>query len=418
MQPFALESKEKLECMKLQALSWKFNLNYWTGGTKNLASGAFGWCSAKDLTPWQDVLPLSNLAKDQNCVQMQISKLNGSISISGSRCSDSMVFACQGPPTIGPKCFKPLCPNITCQKDPKFFTTPTNGTSMILKNISLHGRLYTNNLRFYLISYQNDTRTYVEAMKACCDVGMSLLSLDGQYKYNALANISSVADFLKEPENLTFWTSGSDEGCESIFGYCSAERLFRDEAKWLPGQPDNAGGNENFVAVNIYRNKSQVLLADYDGQTKFRYICEKRGNPQSKNDKQAIIDECSIIYGVTQSQIDLLYNQTTLSLQMKCFVRCVGDSVGLLVGGKFVASAVFAMLELMAMQNTDALMNSTAIVDGCNSNASGMDECDQAYQTAKCARDKAPAIFDNIVTNMNNQTTDVINQIGHNIYIF
>ncbi|XP_059489201.1 uncharacterized protein LOC132204598 [Neocloeon triangulifer] len=384
MQPLALESKEKLECMKLQAKSWKFNLNYWTGGAKDLASGIFGWCSANGSAPWQNVLPLESLEKDQNCVQMQISKTNGSISISGRRCSDRMIFACQV----------------------QFFTVMATDKSMVLKNHSAHGRLISYRLRNYLFSFENDTRTYLEATKACCALGMSLLSLNGQYKYEALGNISNSTEFKKEPLNLTFWTSGCDEGCESVFGFCTAKRLFRDEAKWLPGQPDNAGGKENYVAVHIWRNTSEVLLADYDGETKFRYICEKRRNPQSKNGKQAIMDECSVIYKVTLAEIDLLQNATTLDLRMKCFVQCVGDAAGLLVGGKFVDSEVFAMLEAMSLQNIDELIKNMAIMDECNNKTYGLDECDKAYQLSKCARDKAPEVFDQIIKDLEKQTTD------------
>ncbi|XP_059472090.1 uncharacterized protein LOC132194673 [Neocloeon triangulifer] len=406
MKPFAIESKEKLECMKLQAKSWKFNMNYWTGGAKNLASGTFGWCSANGSAPWQDVLPLANPAKDQNCVQMQISKANGSVSISGKRCSDRTIFACQGPPTKGPKCASPVCPNITCQKDPLLFTLTANRKSMVLKNISLHGKLFTYRLRNYLFSYSSDTRTYLEATKACCDLGMSLLSLDSPRKYDALATIGNISEMSKEAQNLTFWTSGSDEGCESVFGFCSAKRLFRGEAQWLPGQPDNARGKENYVAVHIWRQKGQVLLADYEGQTKFRYICEKLGNPQTKSGKQAMVDECSIIFNVTSTEIDLLRNMTKFDLRIKCFLHCVGDAVGLLVGGNFVASEVFAMLESMNLKNADELMKNMAIVDECNNKTLGMDECDKAYQLTKCARDKSPEVFDQMIKDLDKKEAD------------
>ncbi|XP_059474042.1 uncharacterized protein LOC132195825 isoform X2 [Neocloeon triangulifer] len=404
MQPFALESREKLECMKLQAKSWKFNLNYWTGGTKDLASGTFGWCSTNGTSPLLDILPLVNLASDQNCVRMKISKTNGSISISDQRCSNRIIFACQGPPTTAPKCTGPICPNITCQRDPLLFTS--DNKSSVLKNHTLHGRWFTDKLRQYLLSFENDTRTYLEAMKVCCALGMSLLSLDGNHKYEALANICNSPEMIYAPENMTFWTSGSDEGCESTFGFCTAKRLFGDEAKWLPGQPDNAGQKENYVAVNILRSQRQVLLADYDGRTKFRYICEKRRNPQSKSGKQAIIDECSVIYNVSQIEIDLLQNASNFDTRMKCFLKCVGEAAGLVLGGKFVESEIFAILELMALLNEDDISKNMAIMQECNKKSSGLDECDKVYQLAKCARDKSPAVFDQVVKDLNIQDSE------------
>ncbi|XP_059473855.1 uncharacterized protein LOC132195705 isoform X2 [Neocloeon triangulifer] len=405
MQPFAIESKEKLECLKNQAKGWKFNMNYWTGGAKDLASGVFGWCSGNGSSPWKDVLPLVNLSKDKNCVQMQINKTSGSVSISERRCSDRTIFACQSPPTKGPKCASPVCPNITCQKDQLLFTPSPIGKSMVLKNARLYGKLFTYRLRNYLFSYSNDSRTYLEATKACCALGMSLLSLDAQRKYDALASIGKLSEMGNEAQNLTFWTSGSDEGCESVFGFCSAKRLFRGEEKWLPGQPDNAGGKENHVAVHIWREKRQVQLADYDGQKKFRYICEKLNNPQSKSAKQALVDECAIIYDVTTAEIDLLRNMTNFDARIKCFLHCVGDAVGLLVGGNFVASEVFAMLESMNL-NVDALMKNMAIVDECNNKTYGMDDCDKAYQLTKCARDKSPEVFDQIIKDLDKQAAD------------
>ncbi|XP_059486530.1 uncharacterized protein LOC132203084 isoform X2 [Neocloeon triangulifer] len=405
MQPFAFESKQKLECMKLQAKSWMYNINYWTGGMKDLASEKLSWCNVNGSVPWQQgVLPLANLTKDQNCIQMQISKANGNISIKDRRCSDTLIFACQGPPTKPPKCSSPVCPNVTCQEDPLLFTMFGSDKALTIKNRTLHGKWVTQKLRTYLFSAQNNTKTYLDAMKTCCNLGMSLMSLDAKHKYDALANIFNSSQMGGEAQNLTFWTSGTDEGCESNFGYCSAKRLFRNETKWMPGQPDNAGGKENYVAVHIWRDMRSVLLADYEGQTKFRYICEKRRNPQSKNEKQAIVDECTIIYGVTSTEIDLLRKATTLDKRMKCFVQCVGDAIGLIVGGMIVESKVFAILETMALQNMSELMKNMGIVDECNNKSTGMDVCDKAYELAKCARDKATTVFDQIIKDLDNQT--------------
>ena len=68
-----------------------------------------------------------------------------------------------------------------------------------------------------------------------------------------------------------FWTSGTDSGCDSAYGWCAVNKLFR-QAKWANGQPDNKGGNEHCVAVEI--TKSSVLLQDLDCAKKLRYVCE------------------------------------------------------------------------------------------------------------------------------------------------
>jgi len=69
-----------------------------------------------------------------------------------------------------------------------------------------------------------------------------------------------------------FWTSGTDIGCESAYGFCVVNRLLRNEAIWAPGQPDNDGGLENHLAIWVDANVAQ--LSDFNEQSKMRYICE------------------------------------------------------------------------------------------------------------------------------------------------
>jgi hypothetical protein len=74
---------------------------------------------------------------------------------------------------------------------------------------------------------------------------MKLLSLHQDFKYNsirkALASkcvypllidliVNDSAGAKQQPSK--FWTSGTDLGCEGNFGYCSTNRLLRNEAKY------------------------------------------------------------------------------------------------------------------------------------------------------------------------------------------
>jgi len=74
---------------------------------------------------------------------------------------------------------------------------------------------------------------------------MKLLSLHQDYKYKAIVDALksgfhvSIKIIVKMTVSLLvakqtpsmFWTSGTDLGCDGNFGYCTTNRLLRDEAK-------------------------------------------------------------------------------------------------------------------------------------------------------------------------------------------
>jgi hypothetical protein len=68
-----------------------------------------------------------------------------------------------------------------------------------------------------------------------------------------------------------YWTSGSDEGCEGKFGWCSVNKLVRN-AKWASAQPDNASGLENCLGLNLDAAKAE--LQDEDCAKLLPLICE------------------------------------------------------------------------------------------------------------------------------------------------
>jgi len=87
-------------------------------------------------------------------------------------------------------------------------------------------------------------------MDACCAVGLKLVSLHQVFKFQsipaaaksrsriyflfssyltALIDTFQIADGSVQPGS--FWTSATDQGCEDSFGYCSTNRLVREEAR-------------------------------------------------------------------------------------------------------------------------------------------------------------------------------------------
>ncbi|XP_059470790.1 uncharacterized protein LOC132193873 [Neocloeon triangulifer] len=400
MAPLTFSKKETLQCFKNMTSDWKFTSNFWTSATR-VSPWDFVWGKENvtvDLAnvPWAFNQPdIQN--KNQNCLQMNVVKGNSTIQFSDRVCSDSFFFSCQGAPTVAPECSVPVCPNTTCAKNPEYFKNSSSG-SQYLDAAYKFGAWFTTDGRTYLFSKVDDLQTFQGADGKCCELGMSLLSLEYNYKYQALeraikARIAS-EDF--------YWTSGSDKGCESKFGFCAVKRLLRDNSSWLSGQPDNAGGNESAVAV--YVNETNVYLLDENEDKKLRYICEVRNNSNAKSGGTAIRDECAIIYNVSQIEIYSLFTNTyKYDLRIKCFLKCIGENAGVLVDGQVVDSDITKTLEGLANGNLAELQKNLLVVDGCQSSATGLDECDKAAQMIQCCNEKAPNALNAVINTMDQQ---------------
>ncbi|CAB3367231.1 Hypothetical predicted protein [Cloeon dipterum] len=362
MEPISFENETKLECFKNMVPKWKYSSNYWSSGLR-VSTSEFSWCKKdgsiavdKSKLTWAAGQP-DNVNNTENCVHLNVVKSNSSFYFSDRTCTDPQIFACQGPPTPAPACSSPVCPNATC-----------------VKNFS-------------------------GAMAACCEIGMSLLSLEYDYKYKSV--IAAIKNNVTSSDY--FWTSGSDKGCESNYGYCTAKRLLRKEAIWASGQPDNADGNESAVAVYITDAKAQ--LSDFNEESKYRYICEAssiaRDTSKAKSGGSAVRDECASIYNVSQAEIDTVLNNTNqLDLRLKCFLKCLGENSGLMINGKFLENEVLAILENLAHGNLEDLQKNMGIMDDCGKASTGMDECDKAAQMIGCSNEKAPDVLNGVIMAM------------------
>ncbi|XP_059468411.1 uncharacterized protein LOC132192456 isoform X2 [Neocloeon triangulifer] len=393
MEPLTFENVSKLECFSKQLVSkWKFGSNYWTSASRTNES-EFSWCTKNgsivvEKQPWAAGQP-QNFNNSENCVHFNVSKKNLNFTFSDRMCSDRLIFACQGAPTRAP-CSMPTCPSITCTKSPRHFN---KFGYLALPNS--HGSWFNYNGRTFVYSFKNKTDTYVGATTACCAIGMSLLSLEYDYKYKsivaAVKNNSNLSDF--------YWTSGSDRGCKWSFGYCAANRILRQEAVWASGQPDHADGNESAVAVFV--NESDAQLYDFKDSSKIRYICEARDTSKSKSGGTAVRDECATLFNVSQAEIESLLNPSfPKDIRIKCFIKCLGENSNLMVNGMFVENEVFGILETLAAGNAAELQKNVGVMDECGGSVTGMDECDRAAQMIKCSSEKAPEALNGIVAAM------------------
>ncbi|XP_059468520.1 uncharacterized protein LOC132192538 [Neocloeon triangulifer] len=396
MDPVSFVNVAEQQCFKLLLPNWKYSANYWTAGFKvDNVSDKFSWCSKNGSTTVSNTEILWDKSGNdsQYCLHLNVDKENSTFSLVQESCNNSQMLACQGKPTPAPPCSAPSCPNMTCEKDNAFFTG--DGNQQYLTEPRLHGNWFTYQGRSYMFSYENDTKTFIEAMTTCCAIGMKLLSLEYDYKYKSVS--AAIRD--KFATEGVYWTSGSNRGCKSSYGYCSVNRLLRDEAIWAPGQPDDAGGNESALAVNL--NATHALLSDFNEESEFRYVCEARPVSKDKTGSTALRDECAMIYNITQTEIDNIMNLTTYDLRLKCFIKCMGDSSGLMVNGKFVSNEVLAILEKMAGGNSDELKKNMGVMGECESSSSaGMDDCDKASQMIQCTKEKAPDVVNGVITAM------------------
>ncbi|XP_065350640.1 macrophage mannose receptor 1-like [Cloeon dipterum] len=397
MQPIEIGNDAKYQCFKKLAINWKYGSNYWTSGLRTQGKN-FSWCHNNNgsVRFWAPGQP-DNLNGSENCVHMNIKTENTTVYLTDKKCTNINVFSCQGPTTPPPPCTSPVCPNITCKRNMSLYTNSTKEgkTSFYLAYPDMFGSWYKKNNRFYFYSYPNKTQTFLGAMKACCDLGMNLLSLQFDYKFDAV--LAGVKEKYTNPGH--FWTSGTDSGCESTFGFCAVNRLVRkDTNNWQRGQPNNAGGAENHLAV--YINGSSALMADFNGDSKLRYICEARDTTKSASGGKAVRDECAAIYNVSMSEIDNMLNNTNYDLRMKCFIKCIGENSDLMIDGKFVESEFLAILEKLAAGNLEEFKKNMMIEDECVNSTGGMDECDKAAQLIKCANEKAPDVLMSVVDEM------------------
>jgi len=86
--------------MKTLTDGWKFNFNYWTGGTQRSCKGQWSWCAGAESVPFPVNLTWAynqpdNRAGADDCVHMRILQNATGIVLLDKNCSDKYVVACE-----------------------------------------------------------------------------------------------------------------------------------------------------------------------------------------------------------------------------------------------------------------------------------------------------------------------------------
>ncbi|XP_065332819.1 uncharacterized protein LOC135934774 [Cloeon dipterum] len=137
----------------------------------------------------------------------------------------------------------------------------------------------------YFISTTLKTRN--DAATECCKFDMKLLTVDDGLELSCLASMNdskfslirvckckgqrkhSFAVFLKKTSS--FWTYGSNEGCESTHFWCPA-RTPLDSVLWAAAQP-SAPATNRCVSINLKTNANASLI-DQSCSTTLPFICK------------------------------------------------------------------------------------------------------------------------------------------------
>ncbi|CAB3360241.1 Hypothetical predicted protein [Cloeon dipterum] len=353
---------------------------YWTFGLRrsNVADLNFQWCSSgNNITSDAP----NNFTGDGLCVLMDVSKIDNFVKLINKDCAALGIFSCQGRKIPQP-CESPVCPAVACKKQDSLYEELPDNVSKYLANPSKHGIWIQNDTRVLMISYPNDSRTFVDSFAACCSVGLRLLSMHHQVMYSLLVDAFKNASITSGK----FWTSATDEGCKKTFGFCSSKNLLREDARWAAGQPDLSIAEGSCLAVS-----PDALLHNELCTSKLRYVCQGRAPTGSL--VNSVERECAQEYMLSTSEVKKLMNSTPDELREKCFLKCFGEGTGLFIDGKLAGDKIFAQFQNIALNDFEKLLDMSSTLDFCSNATKGMNPCDKASNILKCGQENSPDAF-------------------------
>ncbi|CAB3379107.1 Hypothetical predicted protein [Cloeon dipterum] len=221
--------------------------------------------------------------------------------------------------------------------------------------------------------------SWSEAKCKCEQIGMRLVSVQSLSQVDCLDNVTrgGMADLQG-----SFWTSGAYLDCDDQFGWCAFDDQFFNAStvRWGSAQPPSDKAN-TCVRVALTASGSLSSLQAMD---------DTNGDSLTK----AKSEMCQKAFNVTDLELGNVFTSTTFSTSLKCYFKCMGDSLGLVKNGVPNAANVLKMVEANS-KNTDALQESFDIFDVCKNKKSG--GCEAIAQAFQCTAEKSPSVVSGMV---------------------
>ncbi|XP_065346726.1 uncharacterized protein LOC135943983 [Cloeon dipterum] len=377
-------------------------VKFWTGGFKHELNNMWSWCTKDSPEPIDNDLMTDVSSNgdnnDLNCIIMtagagiSTTLTNVFCNITQTKDSEPLNLACESIDKTtndlviaNPKCTARCNNNRQCKRNETLFKFKSSG-ELVLEKRYTYGRWVSKCGRYFLFS--NGTATFDEARQKCCALGMELLSIKTAAKRKCLAKLTRDYNDISGE----FWTSGTDMDCEGNYRWCSVDRAFlKHEINWAAGEPNSNRGH--CVTTKTTGQATSTTLQTSECTAKKRYICEVR---QSGTTVEAVQKECIALMGLSPQEVDGLNNTNNYTYTMKCYLKCLGDNLGMLINGTLQAGNV---MRLMEKSNQQADMDKGyKAIDECKAKSDpNGDECQSAYNMYKCGKEEAPVVFGKMV---------------------
>ncbi|XP_065345862.1 uncharacterized protein LOC135943312 [Cloeon dipterum] len=279
--------------------TWKANFNYWTSGTqKGSPQGHWSWCEPNGPTVFSPGLTWERGQPDNNngsesCVHFRFVLNSTGTILTDRNCESKLIFACAE--SCNSKALRRSMPKRPLPE--KHYFSYGDWFDACGRHFLFHKKIPSN---------------WAAAWQSCCNIGLTLASVESIGKHNCLTNITKKYPLLTSGD---FWVSGTVSGCVSNFRWCSLNREFVEpEIRWKVGHPQ-----ADLDCVYLEVRNGSMLLATANCIEKKDFLCDVRRNSTSQKGMQA---ECADLWNITPEQIDLLLNisvflTTAISLDLK-----------------------------------------------------------------------------------------------------
>ncbi|XP_059484026.1 uncharacterized protein LOC132201683 [Neocloeon triangulifer] len=146
MQSFYINSKIDQLCISnlTKFKTWKYNFNYWLGGTKQGCRQQWAWGGSitagipSDLI-WEKGQP-DNKGGKEECLHFKVKNNTEGAVVTDRNCTDKYIMACRGKPALGSLCQKATCLAGDCIRNDSLFAFNEKGIEYLVGGYILNSK--------------------------------------------------------------------------------------------------------------------------------------------------------------------------------------------------------------------------------------------------------------------------------------